>query len=421
MILIKDFSNQNIYFEEGDTDNRFWIGKIKSYLPDNLKKSSLNKIKCLYIIRHRAWIYGIPQINYSMSKPNDEIDIFKFIKEEYIEKLKYDKNYIIMLDDLWEGDSSFMFYFFNRFYYNCKKYSISPEKILFISSNLKIKDSLNDYNIKNEINESIKVWAFPYFELYISNLSKKNLYPIPSIEQIKRNFKLTFDGKLFSSLSRINRHWRSIGTYLLSNSNMAEKGLISHNQITKQYQSELKLNLITYDEDFDNKKFKRWCKKLPLIIDIKNFSINQADNLNKEIHDQTLFQIVNETLVEDWNYTSLFYSEKTYKPIIHLQPFLIWGQQGCNRYLENMGYKLYTDWFDYSFDDEPNRILRYKKLLQSIEKAITEIENMNPDHYVNWRFKNTDVLEHNLSVLLNCPFMTERLNEINNILLPLTE
>jgi hypothetical protein len=158
----------------------------------------------------------------------------------------------------------------------------------------------------------------------------------------------------------------------------------------------LKLNdLVSIDE------FINWKNSLPLVIDITDFKINQSQNMNSHIHDQTLFQIVNETFVENWDQTSLFYSEKTFKPILHAQPFLIYGQQGCNRYLENMGYKLYTDWFDYTFDDEPNNIMRYKKLLLSVENAVKEIKRLDISEYSNWRFKNEEILTHNISTLLS--------------------
>jgi hypothetical protein len=414
MILITNFSTQNIYFEEAEEALHYWIGKLKSYIPSEIKDSPVKNLKCLYTMRFRPWVYNVKGLDYLNSKTNDPIDIFQYIKKEYLEKLQNDKDFMLIHDDSMEGYSHYMYYFIHRFYFNCKKYNISPKKILFISSNLTIEESLKRYNEINQIPESINVWSYPFFELTFSNISKEKNY---TIDQAKFDFKHSFNNKLFSSLSRLNRDWRSIGTYILSQSNIADKGLISHGPTTKQYRSNLESKLISHDPEFDNKKFKRWVKQLPAVVDVTNFSINQAGNLNSNIHDQTLFQIVNETLVEDWGHTSLFYSEKTYKPILHLQPFLIWGQRGCNRYLEDMGYKLYTDWFDYSFDDEPNHFLRYKKLLQSVEQAVKEIEKLKPEDYTNWRFKNTDVLEHNLRILQEHPFIKKKLYNLHDILL----
>jgi len=408
MILITDFLTQNIYFKEAEDIRCYWMRKLKSVIPSEIKDSPVKNLKYLHTMR----MFNIKR-SYNI---NDSIDIFRYIKKEYLEKLRNDKDFILIHDDLMEGYSDYMYYFFRQFYFNCKKYNISPKKILFISSNLLIEKNLKKYNEENKIYESINVWSYPFFELTFSNICKERNY---TIEKARSDFKHSFNNKLFSSLSRLNRDWRSIGSYLLSQSSIADKGLISHGPIDSPYRAELESKLISHDKEFDDKKFKGWVNKLPAVVDITNFSINQAENLNSHIHDQTLFQIVNETLVEDWNQTSLFYSEKTYKPILHLQPFLIWGQQGCNRYLENMGYKLYTDWFDYSFDDEPDHFLRYKKLLESVEKAVDEIENLKPDEYINWRFKNIKVLEHNLAVLKNHPFIKRKLVTLHDILISL--
>ena len=74
-----------------------------------------------------------------------------------------------------------------------------------------------------------------------------------------------------------------------------------------------------------------------------NFKINWAINTNfKSIFDKTLFHIANETEVDNFNNTALFYSEKTFKPISQMQPFVIYGQQGANKYLKELGYKTFN-------------------------------------------------------------------------------
>jgi hypothetical protein len=67
---------------------------------------------------------------------------------------------------------------------------------------------------------------------------------------------------------------------------------------------------------------------------------------------------------------SLFYSEKTWKPILFKKPFLILGSKNQNRSLTKFGFNIYDDVFDYSFDEEENLIDRIDGLVAQIQKFI---------------------------------------------------
>ena len=60
---------------------------------------------------------------------------------------------------------------------------------------------------------------------------------------------------------------------------------------------------------------------------------------------QTNCDIVLESTIE-----TLFITEKTWKPIVFQKPFLVWGGQGIHAKLKDLGFELYDELFDYSFD-----------------------------------------------------------------------
>ena len=124
-------------------------------------------------------------------------------------------------------------------------------------------------------------------------------------------------------------------------------------------------------------------------------------SLHSHLHWTTLFQVVNETYVEDWNKTSMFWSEKTFRAIYHMQPFIIWGQQNINKNLEKFGYKLYEDTFDYSFDSEEDTYLRWCKLFEVIKDKVKELDNMSKGAHQEWKFKQRDILKYNFKVMYN--------------------
>lgn len=61
-------------------------------------------------------------------------------------------------------------------------------------------------------------------------------------------------------------------------------------------------------------------------------------------------------------------TEKAYKPMLYKKPFIILGPRYIHQALKNMGFKLYDELFDYSFDDKP-----YKERLDSV---ITQIKGI---------------------------------------------
>jgi hypothetical protein len=113
-----------------------------------------------------------------------------------------------------------------------------------------------------------------------------------------------------------------------------------------------------------------------------------------------VFSIVNETLISSYNNTSLFFSEKLLKPIINYQPMIIYGQPGINRKIQMLGFKTYEDYFDLSFDDEPNDVLRYKKLLESVESTVKHLRSVSRDEQIAWRFKELELLIYNREVFV---------------------
>jgi len=61
-------------------------------------------------------------------------------------------------------------------------------------------------------------------------------------------------------------------------------------------------------------------------------------------------------------------TEKAYKPMLYKKPFIILGPRYIHQAFKNMGFKLYDELFDYSFDDKP-----YKERLDSV---ITQIKGI---------------------------------------------
>lgn len=333
-----------------------------------------------------------------------DADLFGNIDQENLTRLQNSEIFFV-LDASVEGYSPiYQVPFFDILHHNCDKYNVSPEQIIFVSANLLDEKNYLEYSKTRD--RFIKIFTFNFFEKVAEapfewkKLIENgiDIFPNVCMRKVKEDVNNSFKDKYFSSLSRLNRFQRSVATFLLCNHPIREKALISHNKLAIE-KPEIWMQVAGL-QDYSLETLNTWLSSLPLVVDHANFEKNWAiETTYAHIHHQTLFQVVNETYQSSFNGTSLFYSEKTFRPMICMQPFIIYGQPGCNKYLKNLGYKTYEDWFDLSFDDEPNDTIRYKLILENVSKLCERLDTMSRSEQIDWRFKVEDVLIHNFSIL----------------------
>jgi len=334
-----------------------------------------------------------------------DADLFCAVDEENLKRLQNGEIYFV-LDASTEGYSPIhQIPFFEILHFNCTKYNVNPKQIIFTSSNLYDEKNYQLWS-KDKKQDKIKIFSFNFFEkvaeapvewrTFIEN--GKDILAEVTLRHVKEQVEKHFTNKYFSSLSRLNRYQRTIATFILCQHDLASKALISHNELKiDRPDSWLRIAQL---EDYGLENFKKWLESLPLVVDHSNFEVNWAMHTPyAHIHHQTLFQIVNETYQSNFNNTSLFYSEKTFRPMICMQPFIIYGQPGCNQYLKELGYMTYEKYFDLSFDDEPNDTVRYKKILETISVLAKKLDNMSREEKIKWRFGHEEILLHNFRTM----------------------
>ena len=105
--------------------------------------------------------------------------------------------------------------------------------------------------------------------------------------------------------------------------------------------------------------------------------------------------LVTETV---YNYPYAFISEKTIRPIVLGRPFIIVGAPGTLKWLQELGFKTFSDYWDESYDNitDPNK--RFHKICKTIEtinnlgldtcqkflRLMQDILIHNQRHYLNW-------------------------------------
>jgi hypothetical protein len=114
--------------------------------------------------------------------------------------------------------------------------------------------------------------------------------------------------------------------------------------------------------------------KLPLNFDTDDFAKgSRPHDYNPEIYNNCLINLVTETWYHKiWsnNYHN-FLSEKTWKPIIAKQIFIIIGPQYTLKYLQQLGFKTFSEYLDESYDslDDNKRLFA---AIDSLNSAIKQ-------------------------------------------------
>ena len=147
----------------------------------------------------------------------------------------------------------------------------------------------------------------------------------------------------------------------------------------------------------------------PADSSFKNFVENFVDYYtrvgnNPELHQQVFLQIVTETV---YDYPTLFYSEKTFKPIANKRPFVMIGAPGSIKNLQDLGFKTFNDFWSEDYDsiqDPEKRLLSVFEIVKYVyNKSIEELQTLCKDM--------ESILEYNFNYYVN----DFRKNELNKL------
>jgi hypothetical protein len=136
-------------------------------------------------------------------------------------------------------------------------------------------------------------------------------------------------------------------------------------------------------------------KMLPLLIYGKNNNEHDDSYYIRRITDQVFkdswVSVISEASFGDSDNT-LFLSEKIFKPIACLHPFIIVGNKHSLQRLREMGYKTFDGFIDEGYDSLPT-FERFVAIIAAIKKIVA-IPNK-----LEWYESMQDILIHNYNVL----------------------
>lgn len=307
---------------------------------------------------------------------NDTPDVLSIFSTDEIERLKHDKNTFFVFDYMFEGTSYKEYLnFFDTLEFNARKYDIPFYKMFFLSGNL-----ADEKNYKNKNINVISFNSWDYFGSFNNVPIKKDL-----------------DGVVnFLNLNRVIRYFRTLTILKLVSSSIKHNLKISYDYLSLELlKSTAETHFQTTGDIIDFALLDQLSKSSPSVLDRIDFDINWASDMPEHLFKSTLLSLVSETLEKSMEGTSIFYSEKTFKPMIFNHPICIFGQPNANKYLENLGYKTYEKYFDLSFDCIENYNERLNAQVSSLELLNEQLLSMTSKQKLDWYMQGIDVIEHN--------------------------
>ena len=302
-----------------------------------------------------------------------------------------------------------------------KEFGVSPDSVVLIVGSYNLYKRYDSWCKKSKIDDRIMViqsyhyleecsryWG-PHSDRIFHDeeapFTKKEVMDLKDV--LRDKYFLNFNGRISHSA------WnRALLLASMIKNNIMEKGLvscltptISDNVIPSELKKDFYLG------------FKKLQDKVPFILDVgikTNIDGTKeketSTKLGNEIYEQSYFSIAAETL---WEHESFFFTEKTFRPITNLQPFILMTIPHSLKYLrDEFGIKTFHPFIDEGYDSIEDSIERFL----FIEKEVIRLCNLPKQEIHDWFYSILDpILVHNQKIFFDFGKRSER-KDIFNIL-----
>jgi len=287
-----------------------------------------------------------------------------------------------------------------------------------------LKDIVNMFapfdNIKFVFSNLWDIWGYEFDDIDITDYLSDILNDVPQHrifmflcnEKVVTEFKHKMPSACIEYHSVYPRRIYVSNRNFENNENPRRKHFLNLNNFEKTHRTEI-FNFLNEELDF-NKSYTSYVAKNSFLEEPVNHTSTHftfwQDNLPHGYYTDSLINIVNETwfdydyYVPDEVYPTNtvhrkhrnFFTEKTYKPIYFEQIFLVVGLPYTHQSLTKLGFKLFHDIIDYSFDTEINS----EKRMSMIKEQITKLSNIDIDDLNKYYFNKEcqQILKHNKEI-----------------------
>lgn len=298
------------------------------------------------------------------------------------------------------GDKSFL----QNCLYLCRDYNIPV--VLTTMYSEKYNPPLGKFDVPNTLNftkvEWETYWIYKTFIYMVSigNLDYNNKLNLNLLDN-NVNLNTTFDYD-FITLNNLAKYHRCQFMDYLCKYDLISSGAIAWRDVVRgiehvrhlipaemmdsEYLSQVPLR--------NGYKYRYWKPRKLLLDQTHVHNIERQEYLVKE-YNQSFCQIVTET-----DSDIFIISEKTSVPLLFQKPFIVLSCKHFHKNLKSLGFELYDEIFDYTFDNCDSLEERTDLLVQNLVR----IKNMSLEEKTNLFEKVKPKLKHNRQLALKLVF-----------------
>ncbi len=249
---------------------------------------------------------------------------------------------------------------------------LSNKHVFFIDSNIKNTRFLRSHKLKG--------LYYSYWECYNPPLSNTEINKIVKDIELKkdRDYK-------FLSFNR-----RAADFRIMLVKRLFDLGIDKESILTCGPDVSITNYSNNYPEVFTEVQDVIKSNFLPITYDVKNLRSNNPLEINFNAHLNSYVNLCCETFFENED-NRLFFSEKIFKPIIALQPFIILGQSGSLDYLKKVGYQTFHPFINEDYDSETNDVKRFNMIIDEVQR----LNSISKDDLNEMLIKLLPRLKHN--------------------------
>jgi hypothetical protein len=290
----------------------------------------------------------------------------------------------------------------------CKKYGLHKNNVFFITSNFKSVDTYNELLSMGIISDLYEIIPYSFFQYnvwfdnvgVIANNNKVEFIKNKRFYTFLENNRTNKKPYHFLSFNRLPKpHRVCIFSQIMVDSKLKDISILSMGGSSYENQFYNDINqFISDDYKFSKEKLLDFLKNYDntkhYVYDYDDLENNKAESLNIHAHSNSFVNIITESLFQN---NSIFFSEKTYKPIYIMQPFILFGNPGSLKKLKELGFKTFDRWWDESYDDEPDFTKRFEKIIE----LLYTISEWSIDELYSKTQEMEEVLVHNFNTMMN--------------------
>lgn len=314
----------------------------------------------------------------------------------------------------------------HQIYELLKCINISTDKVFFITGAVEGVKIHTDYCDANNINNRIHVYVCNFWEWFTHlHFVEKREIDVNSITYTQEKKE-----KLYLCFNRIIRPHRLALLGLLANKHNIERSYYSLS-LTTYLSTDVKNQ--TYIQENENlTKYLDWVSYYisdATMNDIKHgmkkvllpLTLNSSPEVNTNtiiaedevLYRNSFFSLVTETHffpyhIENYpNGHEIFFTEKTFKPIVMKHPFILLSPANTLYNLRKLGYQTFSPYIDETYDTITDNESRLLAVVSEVER----LSKQSPEEWAIWEAAVAPIVEHNYNILKNKTNMSDYILE----------